>query len=53
MTIEQKLDKILGLLEVIVENQQATDEQLEELREAITDRSLPGSGFSTFDAPED
>jgi len=52
MDINEKLDKIIGLLEVVVERQQEQDEQFDEVREAIANLGLPGPGYSTFDVEE-
>jgi hypothetical protein len=48
-----KLDKIIGMLETVIERQQEQEEQTAELREALAERGLPGSGFSTFEVEED
>jgi hypothetical protein len=53
MNDSQKLDRILGLLEVIVERLQETEEEITELREAVADRDLPGDGFSRFSVDEE
>ena len=45
MSTDAKLDKILAQLEIVIEQNQDLEEQVQELRDAIADRSLPGSGF--------
>jgi len=53
MDINEKLDKIIGLLEVVIERQQEQDERAQELREAVADLGLPGSSYSIFTPEED
>lgn len=53
MDINEKLDKIIGLLEVVIERQQESEEQVAELREAVSERGLPGSGYNIFTPEED
>lgn len=45
MDTNEKLDYIIGLLEGISERQQDAEEQLEELREAVADIGVGGSGY--------
>lgn len=52
MDINEKLDIITGMLEEVLARQQEQEDRDAELREAITDLGLPGTGFSTF-TPED
>lgn len=53
MDINEKLDKIIDLLEQLIENQQVVEERDAELLEAVHDLGLPGSGFSTERYPEE
>ena len=52
MDINEKLDKIIGMLEVVIEKQQELEEGQAELQEAIANLSLPGPGYSIF-TPEE
>ena len=50
---EKKLDKIITMLDAIIEKQQEQDEQSAELREAVADLGLPGSGYSVYQSEEE
>ncbi len=52
MDTDKKLDKIIALLELIIENQQGHDERFDELQEQVADRALPGSGFGIVDTED-
>lgn len=52
MDTNAKLDKIIGLLEVVIEKQQEHDEQFDEVKEAVANLGLPGTGYSIFDSEE-
>lgn len=53
MDFNEKLDKIDAKLDMIIERQQELEETVQDLREAIAERGLPGSGYSTFELEED
>jgi hypothetical protein len=53
MTEREMLAKILDLLEQVVETQGEHGDQLVELKEAVSDLGLPGSGYNIYDAQED
>jgi len=52
MDTNEKLDKIIELLETEVEAREGLQDQLDELREAIANISLPGRDYDTFDIEE-
>jgi hypothetical protein len=45
LTLEQKIDTLLEQNEIILDNLEAVQEELQELREAISNISLPGSDY--------
>lgn len=48
----EKLDKVIALLELIIVQHGEFEEQLAEVKESVADLGLPGSGYSIF-TPED
>ena len=53
MDTNEKLDVVLTMLQAIeaqlIERDEAVDEKFGELAEAISNLSLPGTGYTTFD----